>query len=391
MEVKDHPVIIKHPLLKQWVTSANTAIQLGLATSTVDNNMSIQVFSPNYTYQLFGDHESIFGYKDLKIKIICSSGSLCPYLEITYSDKYTDTAMDDESIEADDIMNILQEYLPSHIMTHYDVFANTVQKELYGFKPRGEKIHEYSIQDKEGVEGCYEIYKCSFSDDRFREYHQRMQFLTLMFIEGSSYIDDTDNKWEIYTTYMKSGKNETTSYHLIGYCTAYPFYCWPENVRMRISQFLILPPYQKMKHGSILYQSIYELFKARKEVIEMTVEDPSEEFSDMRDKNDYRYLHEHHAFDGLKAPVPAPVFKALYHEYKLTRRQISRCLELYLLSRLNKMKAEDYKEYRLEVKRRLYEFNYDVLKELNEEDRVSKLDETYHSVEEDYHRLLEMI
>lgn len=29
-------------------------------------------------------------------------------------------------------------------------------------------------------------------------------------------------------------KKETKSYDFIGYCNTYPFYCWPENVRMRI-------------------------------------------------------------------------------------------------------------------------------------------------------------
>lgn len=127
---------------------------------------------------------------------------------------------------------------------------------------------------------------------------------------------------------------------------------------MRISQFLVLPPYKKRGHGSKLYQTIYEIFKSRTEICEITVEDPNEEFSDMRDKNDIRYLLEHGAFKNLKAPIAPKVISDLCTEYKLTNRQTQRCIEIYLLSNLNKLNAEEYKAYRLQVKQRLYSFNF---------------------------------
>ncbi|KAI8993395.1 acyl-CoA N-acyltransferase [Pilobolus umbonatus] len=389
MEVENqgHPVIVKHPQLTPWITNANEALVFSLVQPHDHTQPS---FSPEYTYQLFGEHESIFGYKDLQIKILYSSGSLYPCLQIDYSAKYTDTTLSDEVVKADDIGDALKEHLSPQLTTNYDSFVSTVEKDAYSFKPRGEKIHEYTLNE-EGKDCCYEIYKSSFSDLKFRDYHQRMQLFALVFIDGSSYIDDTDVKWEIYTVYKKEGRNDSTIYHFIGYSTVYPFYCWPDKIRMRISQFLILPPYRKRGHGSMLYQKIYAMFKIRDEVTEITVEDPSEEFSDMRDRNDYRYLSKHHAFDGLKSPVPLSAYQAIGKEYKLTRRQVCRCIELYLLSRLNKMNVVDYKAYRIEVKRRLFEFNYDVLKDLPEDDRKDKIDETYNNVEEDYHRILEMI
>lgn len=48
------------------------------------------------------------------------------------------------------------------------------------------------------------------------------------------------------------------------------------------------------------------------------MEDPNEEFSDMRDKNDFRHLLNDKAFDGLKAPVPKKTIKDLRKKYKLT-------------------------------------------------------------------------
>lgn len=61
-----------------------------------------------------------------------------------------------------------------------------------------------------------------------------MQLFVLLFIEGSSYIDADDEKWEIYTIYKLEKVDDSNVYHFVGYSTTYPFYCWPENTRMRI-------------------------------------------------------------------------------------------------------------------------------------------------------------
>lgn len=88
------------------------------------------------------------------------------------------------------------------------------------------------------------------------------------------------------------------------------------------------------------------------------MEDPSEEFADMRDKNDIHYLLEHEGFKGLKAPISRETFDRLHQEYKLTDRQLHRCIEIYLLSNVDKSNEQDYRTYRLQVKDRLYRFNY---------------------------------
>ena len=103
------------------------------------------------------------------------------------------------------------------------------------------------------------------------------------------------------------------------------------------SQFLILPPFQKKGHGGKfvcheiyeiiitlcnalgeLYRIIYQTVMARNDVKELTVEDPSEELADMRDRNDMRYLSKHHAFDGLVAPVSRKTLTDLQQKFKLT-------------------------------------------------------------------------
>ncbi|KAI8876186.1 acyl-CoA N-acyltransferase, partial [Backusella circina FSU 941] len=337
-------------------------------------------FNPEFTYPIFGDHETVFGYKDLALTISFASGSLRAFVQVNHTEQYEDTL----DIKKDDILNTLNEFLPKDNPKTKAEFVDTVYKDFETFKPIGEKIKEYEKGDS-----LFEIYKCDFTNDKFKEYYQRMQVFALFFIEGSSYIDVDDEKWEIYTVFQF--KKETDSYDFIGYCNAYPFYCWPENIRMRISQFLILPPYKQRGHGSKLYSTLYELFKGRPEICELTVEDPNEDFSDMRDKNDTRYLRSHGALQELKAPVSTDTINGLCEKYKLTNRQLQRCMEMDLLSKLNVFNEKDYQAYRLQVKQRLYSFNFDVLREMSQDERREKLQETYLGVEDDYHRLLELL
>lgn len=388
-EIPPHPASAKVVDFDDWATNSTLSLNISLVQPQKGNEDSTEPttavsFNPDFTYPIFGDHEQIFGYKDLSINLKYASGSLEPYLDIQYSSKYKG------SHAIDNVTEILKEYLPKNYLTSQDKFIDNVKRDHTQFKPMGEKIHQYNREGQEGQDH-FEIYKTSFSNQKFKDYHARMKAFVLFFIEGGSFIDDDDEKWEIYTTFKREGSHEEASYHFVGYSTVYPFYYWPENIRMRISQFLVLPPYKKKGHGSELYQTLYQSFKSRKDISEITVEDSSEEFADMRDKSDIRYLLEYNGLQGLKAPVSREKFDALQEEFKLTDRQLHRCIEIYLLSNVDKLNENDYKAYRLQVKHRLYTFNYDVIQSIDERDRKEKLHETYLNLEDEYHRILELI
>lgn len=46
------------------------------------------------THQLFGEKETIFGYKDLKIDILCTAANLHTYIRVNYSEKIDPTKAD---------------------------------------------------------------------------------------------------------------------------------------------------------------------------------------------------------------------------------------------------------------------------------------------------------
>lgn len=90
----------------------------------------------------------------------------------------------------------------------------------------------------------------NFNDEKVKAYHKRIQHFVLWFIDASSLIDDEDPDWEVFFLFEKRSEGGETSYAVVGYATVYTFYNYPDKKRKRVSQFLILPPYQKQGHGS---------------------------------------------------------------------------------------------------------------------------------------------
>lgn len=62
----------------------------------------------------------------------------------------------------------------------------------------------------------------------------------------------------------------TTRYATIGFATVYQYYAYPQHIRPRIAQFLILPPFRRIGLGKYLLQAIYREYIGRREVKDIT-------------------------------------------------------------------------------------------------------------------------
>ena len=98
------------------------------------------------------------------------------------------------------------------------------------------------------------------------------------YIESASFIEK-DPSWSYFCIYevVKKFKNNPSSYKLIGYCTTYE---QPEgkSYTKRISQFLILPAYQKQGFGKSLVEGVYRHYIDDKSCREISVEKPTKAF-----------------------------------------------------------------------------------------------------------------
>ncbi|KAJ2397266.1 histone acetyltransferase 1 [Coemansia sp. RSA 2559] len=396
--------------VSQWATETNEAVHIQLVSGESEEGVlrSLDIcadneeededegdgadviqFHPMFTYQMYGQQERVFGYKGLRINLHYAAGSLATLLDIAYTKRIDqmETSLP-VVLKADDIETPMRNQLSANALcSSKQEFASRVAADTREFRPHGKKCHEYVHQDT-----TYEIYDNAFDSEEFCEYHRRMQTFMLFYIEGAQFIDTSDEKWRVFTVFEKLVLQGVTSYSLVSYCTMYQFFHYPDRKRPRISQFLVLPPFQGQGHGSQLYRFIYSLVQRTPEYVDLTVEDPSESFDDMRDRNDMRFLLDHHAFDGLDAPVDAQTIDKLQTKYKLSKRQMVRCVEIGLLKSLDKAKSPDsYRNYRLFVKRRIYAQNTDQLAELDDAEKKEKVSESFASVEDDYHRILSLL
>lgn len=336
-------------------------------------------------------------------------------------------------------------------------FEHAVQTTPDDWHPPGQLIETYD----DGAEGQYEVWKGSLADPLVRSLVNRIQILVPLLIEGGTPIQvesteeheaDPLDRWTVYFLYHKRPLTEqpgSFTYVFTGYSTVYRFYIFRPQTssvaapgdlelptdttpfsefpcRSRISQFIILEPFQHKGNGQRLYKPIYRNLLEDPMTFEITVEDPSEAFDVLRDMADLAYLGEQPEFRDIcinttvnipkTGPVPKDIvdkkkLEAVRLKFKIAPRQFSRLVEMHLMSKLptsvrpsmpvgeeeNKSKQvakkEEEHEYRLWkilTKSRINMQNKEILSALDPGERITKLNETLTSVELEYALLLSM-
>ncbi|CCK69993.1 histone acetyltransferase catalytic subunit HAT1 KNAG_0D02430 [Huiozyma naganishii CBS 8797] len=368
-----------------WTQSSNEHLKVSL----VDGDKPVIQFSPQFTYPIFGTDETIFGFKDLLIHLAFDSVTLTPFVNVKFSAKM------DDSVDERKVLDSLTRVLPANDYTVKDEsqWVNKIEAERRVFQLPDEKfkVCEYTLDGEQFV-----VYKLKLSEsDYFKRLHRRIQIFTLLFIEGASYIDENEPNWEIFWAFNKDTHN------CVGYATTYKYWYYgsasefdtekSHRYRSKISQYIVLPPYQSKGHGSKLYQSIYTTWFQNVQIVEVTVEDPNEEFDDLRDRNDLKMLEENKFFEALNEQTPVEGFiddswlQRTRTQFKLEKRQFSRLVEMSLLH-LQKTEL-----YSLQVKKRLYQKNYEALMEIpTAEEQKAALTTSLESLTEDYERILKL-
>lgn len=358
---------------ESWTLSSNTALKLAI----VNDHKSIQ-FGPVFTYPIYGESEQIFGYQDLNIILAFDSITFKPFVNVKYSKKLND--------DIEDIQGQLLNFLPKDdvILSDETKWIDTFKKEQESFTlpDDGSKIFDYQISEE-----IFCVYKTNLSSEFIKKFHRRLQTILLFFIESVSFIDENDDLWDVFLTFNKSTKE------CVGYATTYKYwrYMGAESFdsdsdvkkRAKISQFIIFPPYQGKGHGSHLYNSIINLWISDPEITEITIEDPNESFDDLRDKNDLQRLYDNNFFDSIpdEFPINKQWLAKSQSELKLEHRQFFRLIEMILLK-------QNSSKFGLQVKSRILEKNYEVLTEMDENNRKDKLQTTFLSLKKEYERIL---
>lgn len=366
-----------------WTIPSNEALKISLVSSAQDKAVQ---FPPSFTYPIYGDDETIFGFKNLVIHLVFDSVSFKPFINAKYDAKMDNT---------DDILKKLESELPTDdiVIKDENIWRDVceVEESSYSLPRESLKVGEYTTSDS----NVFVIYKAKLQEDpALSKLHRRMQIFSLLFIEAATYINEKEPYWEIYWLFNKKTKE------CLGYVTTYKYWnynghesfdskAYQRTYRKRISQFLILPPYQGKGHGSKLYKCIYNSWKGDSSVTEVTVEDPNESFDDLRDLNDLDMLFKDGFFAtlmdtiGIDNNIDSKWLQHKRKEYKLEKRQFERCVEMTLLQ---SQKLEVYKTH---VKRRLYQKNFEALNDIpTEAEKIKAINSSFESLTDDYKRIL---
>jgi len=341
--------------LKEYVVDANEALSFKLVEKESDLNDESLSFAPEMTHQIYGENEVVFGYKDLKINLIMASGSLQSFLSYSYSSKVDPVKTD--GVKPDDVIDPLIKILsPASFTENKDEFIKYLSstKET-GFRPMGELLHNFKSKDDE----TFEVYMCTESTPGFRDYHERLQSWIMFYIDAASFIDIDDENWRFFLLFKKHGsEGGEQHYSIAGYMTVYEYYAYGRTQNMkrpRISQMLVLPIYQRKGLGSALLNSVYRYYKKESSVVDITVEDPSDNFVRLRDFVDTQNCMKLDAYakDKVSVGYSEEMTKAAANELKLCKKQARRVYEIIRLHYTPMKDAAAYKSYKLAVKARL--------------------------------------
>lgn len=296
----------------------------------------------------------------MKIKLYYTASQLKRYISITYDEKVPLKLS--EGVAPDDLHGLLDEKVEGTHTNSIDSFSKELINDAT-FKPFGEKLDSFKICDKDThMEREFEVYKPEVSSTGFKEFVERMRTFLLFFIDGASYIDDDDDRWDYFIIYEKvslqgSGlsNGHGARHNFVGYTTVYRYFAYPNKIRPRISQVLVLPPFQRRGVGARMLQTVYNYYSTMSEVIDITVEDPSDDFVRLRDYVDSKNCRELESFSkaNLANGWTDDMATDAKKKHRLNKKQARRVYEILKLAATDRNNEEAYRSYRLEVKQRL--------------------------------------
>ncbi|XP_044741410.1 histone acetyltransferase type B catalytic subunit [Chrysoperla carnea] len=214
------------------------------------------------------------------------TGDVIPRISLSFWSSSLKTLIStniDGNQEIDKIIMDLNEDLPINYHNQRNDFLTLYEEEFAThFKPHGKMIQVFD-RKVNGKMRVFEIYFSDFAnaDESFKEYHRRMESFALLCIDGAVRIT-VDPRWCIFTIYEVQ-KTPKLRYHFVGFSTVYRFHSFPDKIRPRISQFVIIPPFQRCGIGKQLLRVEQNYLIDTFNILEITVEEPCEAFYEMRD------------------------------------------------------------------------------------------------------------
>lgn len=259
----------------------------------------------------FFDDEKIYGYQELKITIWISSISFHAHADITFQ------GTSDRGKGITDLKSALEKIFAETLLESKDDFLQTFSTEnnfISSVVSNGEKLQTQASNghtshfngNSEAASSDLEVVRLVVGNSAAGHLYSRLVPLVLLLIEGSNPIDVTDPSWELYLLIQKkTDQPENTRHLLLGFSAVCRFYHYPDGSRLRLSQILVLPPYQRKGYGSYLVEMLSNV-AISEDIYDLTVEEPADYFQHVRTSFDVKRLL---AFDPVQSAVKSAVLR----------------------------------------------------------------------------------
>uniref|UniRef100_A0AC35THA2 Histone acetyltransferase type B catalytic subunit n=1 Tax=Rhabditophanes sp. KR3021 TaxID=114890 RepID=A0AC35THA2_9BILA len=359
----------------EWISDALEVIKIHFI-QTVGQMEASEGYAPLFTNQHF-EKEEIFGYKDLKVDLYYSACSMFLYPKITFSQCSKDVIT---SREPDDILILLKNQLPNWhmgmLIENFSEFEVELRKQVE-VVPVSPLISRFTKGDK-----TFAIFKPpSQSCNRESLYITRLQSLALFYIEAANYTDNEDPRCETYILYetVESAHSKEASFFAAGYCTLFNFYHYPDQVRPRIAQFLLFGPYRGLGAGPELLSRLSTDIISSNNVFDITAEDPCDFFIYTRDFVNCQNLFQTEEFSKEKVVqgFSKDMMEMAQKRFGISKKDCRRSYEILRYNYTDVNNVDEFKNFRIEVKRSLSKSHMKKPKEIERIAYMAQNDKTF--------------
>ncbi|XP_042055562.1 histone acetyltransferase type B catalytic subunit-like [Salvia splendens] len=334
---------------------ANECIKIYLVSSKdeVDSQNSFRI-EPVDLNHFFEDEGKIYGYQGLKITVWLSSVSFHAYADISFE------STSDGGKGITDLKTSLQDIFAENLVDVKDDFLQTFSTEQHYVKSlvsNSEGLHEDTNNgcsgnsDRQQEEPAHtEVFRVTGTGVGLL--YSRLVPLVLLLVDGSNPIDVIDPRWEIYILVQKG--QEDGCMRLLGFAAVYRFHRYPDAMRLRLGQILIVPPYQRKGYGARLLKTLNSIALSEN-VYDLTIEEPVDALQHVRTCIDvqrllaFKPIHEalglaisqlkHENLSKKSQPhrcePPASIVEDVRKSLKINKRQFLQCWEILIYLRLD--------------------------------------------------------
>ncbi|XP_057968544.1 histone acetyltransferase type B catalytic subunit isoform X2 [Malania oleifera] len=303
----------------------------------------------------FDDDGKIYGYQGLKITIWVSSISFHAYADIAFQ------SSSDGGKGITDLKSTLEKIFAENLVDEKEDFLQTFSNESHYIKnilSSGEVLQHKVSNGHISHSNCHlgaevsdvEVIRMVVGSMPVGHLYSRLIPLVLLLVDGSNPIDIDDSSWELYVLVQKKIDHQgDNQYLLLGFAAIYRFYHYPDTLRLRLSQILVLPPYQCKGYGRRLLEALNNV-AISENVYDLTIEEPLDSLQRVRTCIDTLRLLVfnpiQHAVDSVvlhlkqgklsKKPhpsqldPPSSVAEDVRRSLKINKKQLFQCWEVLI-------------------------------------------------------------